>query len=178
MAMITLEQVQQLVDQLSPLDQARLLAYLAPRIVGALESALPSGPGQAAAQPSTKTQAGLNTIRARFEERYRKQESTLPADHIDNRTAGTISRRPWHVEYHWGKDGEREFLGVRVSNKFVWGDDYVVIFEGGEIKELEGYQELVGPIDPNKPGDEERARRDYDEHNRRIREQLAKWGFR
>lgn len=36
-----LEQVQQMVDQLSPLDQVRLLEYLTPRIMRAVESAHP-----------------------------------------------------------------------------------------------------------------------------------------
>ena len=36
MAAATLDQVQQLVDQLSPLEQVKLLEYLAPRIVRAV----------------------------------------------------------------------------------------------------------------------------------------------
>ena len=38
MADSTLNEVQRLVDQLTPLDQARLLAYLAPRVAHIVES--------------------------------------------------------------------------------------------------------------------------------------------
>lgn len=39
MGTITLEHVERLVDQLTPLDQVRLLEYLAPRIARAVEDA-------------------------------------------------------------------------------------------------------------------------------------------
>jgi hypothetical protein len=44
MAAATLDEVQRLVDQLSPLDQARLLEYLAPRIARVMASAQPAEP--------------------------------------------------------------------------------------------------------------------------------------
>ena len=53
MANSTLDQVQRLVEQLSPLDQARLLAYLAPRIASIVASmhhvvpVSPQGPTEA-----------------------------------------------------------------------------------------------------------------------------------
>jgi hypothetical protein len=40
----TLEQVQQLVDHLTPLDQVRLLTYLTPRIAQLVESVYPATP--------------------------------------------------------------------------------------------------------------------------------------
>jgi hypothetical protein len=42
MASATLDQVQQLVDQLSPLEQAKLLEYLTPRIARALTQQAPT----------------------------------------------------------------------------------------------------------------------------------------
>jgi hypothetical protein len=42
MAAATLDEVQRLVDQLSPIDQAHLLEYLAPRITSAMASAHPA----------------------------------------------------------------------------------------------------------------------------------------
>ncbi len=37
----TLDQVQRLVDELSPLDQVRLLAYIAPRVARVVEASYP-----------------------------------------------------------------------------------------------------------------------------------------
>lgn len=45
--MASLEQIQQLVDQLSPDDQARLVAYLAPRVVSAAQPFHSSKPSDA-----------------------------------------------------------------------------------------------------------------------------------
>lgn len=42
MAQATLEQARELVDHLSPLDQARLLAYLTPRIVRVVAESQPT----------------------------------------------------------------------------------------------------------------------------------------
>ncbi len=78
------------------------------------------------------------------------------------------------MDYAVGQDEHGLFIEYYMSNRFAWGDIHERIYATGEhLDDLETIQPLIfyGPDDD--PAEKER---DYDEHNRKVAENLRNAG--
>lgn len=69
------------------------------------------------------------------------------------------------------------YVEYYATNRFVWGDRRERLYADGRVKtDLETIRPII-MWNPNKGETEEDARRDYDEHNRRVAEELQETGL-
>ena len=78
----------------------------------------------------------LPYIRYIFKERFINFTISLPDQDIQNRSAGTISKCSWMIKYRFGIDESREWCEYYANTRFVSGDEYVRIYEDGEVIHL------------------------------------------
>jgi hypothetical protein len=88
---------------------------------------------------------------------------------------GQIRKAGWHINYIFGLEGNEPYVEYYASHRMT-SDTRERIYESGRTESLPAIQEFMF-YDPKKPGDEERARHDYEAHNRRIAEELRSLGL-
>lgn len=87
---------------------------------------------------------------------------------------GTIRKGGWNIRYFFGDDGEK-FLEFYASHRMT-SDRRLRLYESGRTEEKPALMEMLF-FDSNRPGDEERARREFDEHNGRVTLELRELGL-
>ena len=111
-----------------------------------------------------------------FTEYFANWSIELPEEAIATRNRGEIRKAGWIVQYLFGREASREYLDFYASHRMT-NDRHVRIWEDGQVKSLESYQEML-IYKSEKPEDKERAEHEYREHNQRVSEILKKKGFR
>jgi hypothetical protein len=120
-------------------------------------------------------EGGAARIREVFERTFSRWELQLPAGAIERAEAGGIQRAGWTVRYIFGADDEGSYLEYYATHRMT-NDTRVRIYGSGRSEELDAIWEFAS-WDPTKPGDEERANREYREHNQRLAEELKRLGL-
>lgn len=84
---------------------------------------------------------------------------------------------PTRIYFVVDPDGPGAYVEYYASNRFVWGDRRERLHRDGRV---ERHLETIRPVmmwNPNKGETEEQARREYDEHNRRVADELRRLGL-
>ena len=118
----------------------------------------------------------LEKIARLFAEYFANWSIELPEEAIATRNRGKIRKAGWIVQYLFGREADREYLDFYASHRMT-NDRHVRMWEDGQVESLESYQEML-VYKSEKPGDKERAEREYREHNQRVGEILKRKGFR
>lgn len=101
-------------------------------------------------------------------------EFELPWDELVVDEAGHLAAGPSSMDFVVDRDERGVYFEYYVTNRFVWGDIHERIYASGEhVDNLETIQ----PVIITKPGeDPEEKRREYDEHNRAVAQNLREAG--
>lgn len=89
---------------------------------------------------------------------------------------GKIHGHGWWVQYLFGSDEKGEHLDFYAHHRMT-NDRHTRVYADGSVVDLPAPLPLPLPYDPNLPGDRERARREYHEHNRMVEDLLRRKGF-
>jgi hypothetical protein len=117
----------------------------------------------------------LEHVKRAFEEYFSHWSIELPEETMATRSRGEIRQAGWTIRFLFDRDGDREYLDFYAMHRMT-NDRHARIYEDGQVEHLESIWD-TSVHNPEIPGDEERARREYIEHNRRVSEALKKKGF-
>jgi hypothetical protein len=118
----------------------------------------------------------LNTIKINFDEAFKNWEVKLPVEALTHRNAGEIQKSGWYIQYLFGSDENGEFIDYLAYHRMT-NPRHKRIYENGDMKGLPVPMETYS-FDPDTPGDQEKAEKEYYEYNRKIGEELEQKGFR
>lgn len=110
-----------------------------------------------------------------FAERFAHWEIALPPGAEAAACRGVILKRGWQIRYIFGADEGGKYIEFYAVHRMT-SDSHVRTYESGRTEGLETIAEFV-VWDPRVEGSEEAARRRYDEHNRRVAEELRTLGL-
>jgi hypothetical protein len=120
--------------------------------------------------------ASGKAIAAIFRRRFINWQIVLPHADLRLRRRGQVRKAGWQIQYMFGRDERGEYADVYSDHRMA-GSDHFRIYESGEPIELPSLIQNYS-FRPELPGDEERARAEFYEHNRRVAAQLADKGFK
>lgn len=100
---------------------------------------------------------------------------TLPDGAVERAQPGTMRHAGWTIRYVFDADEGGSYLEYYAVHRMT-SDTRRRIYGSGEIVELDAIWEAYA-WDAKEPGDEERARRAYREHNARVAEELKRLGL-
>ena len=119
----------------------------------------------------------LENISKVFEDYFANWHITLPTKSLANRSRGEIHQGDgWWIQYLFGGDERGEYLDFYAKHRMT-NDRHLRIYEDGTQVDLPAEWGWFA-YDLKVPGDYERARRERDEHNQRVRDELRRKGFR
>jgi hypothetical protein len=99
----------------------------------------------------------------------------LPEGAVEERARGTIQQEGWTIRYVFGEEDRERYLEFYAVHRMT-NDRRHRIYDSGRMESLDAIESLV-VSNPDVPGDEERARRENREHNRRVVEELDRLGL-
>lgn len=114
-------------------------------------------------------------VAAAFAESFSAWGITLPEGALERREPGLIRHGGWTIRFIFGADEDGSYLEYYATHRMT-SDSRVRIYASGQSRELDAIWEAF-VWDPKVPGDEDRARREYQEHNQRIGEELKELGL-
>jgi hypothetical protein len=120
--------------------------------------------------PAKETQ-----IEEKFAERFAHWEIRLPPGAVGTRARGLIQKAGWTIRYIFGEQGGEHYLEYYATHRMT-GDTRKRIYESGRIEDLPAIAEFY-VSDPKIEGDEERAKAEYLEYNRKIADELQRLGL-
>jgi hypothetical protein len=119
----------------------------------------------------------LEKISKLFEDYFAHWHITLPPESLACRSQGEIHQEDgWQIQYLFGRDARGEYLDFYARHRMT-NDRHLRIYEDGTQVALPAEWGWFA-YHPKVPGDEERARRERDEHDQRVRDELRRKGFR
>ena len=118
---------------------------------------------------------GRATIAEAFAAYFASWSIELPHAALSEPGAGRLAEAGWLIRYLFGREGEREYLEFFAEHRLT-NARHVRIWEDGRTEDLDSPMEGF-VYDDAIPGDRERARAEYVEHNRRVYEELEKKGL-
>ena len=119
--------------------------------------------------------AGAALIAAAFAESFSTWSIVLPEGALERGEPGIIRHAGWTIRFIFGADEEGSYLEYYATHRMT-NDTRIRIYGSGETKTLDAIWEAF-MWDPKVPGDENRARHEYQDHNRRIAEELRRLGL-
>jgi hypothetical protein len=115
------------------------------------------------------TATSLETIQQIFNHNYAAWDITFPSESLNNRLSGSIVKNGWTINFQFGTEEGIDYLEYFASHRMT-NDTLNRIFADGR-KEILGYcQEFY-------EADNERAEREYLEHNRKFYEEVKRRGL-
>jgi len=117
----------------------------------------------------------MKAIKRKFEQYFKNWDIKLPDESIAGRSPGLIRQAGWSIKYIFGKEDGREYLEFYAMHRMT-DDIHMKIYDDGKSVELDeissGYC-----FDPDRPGDEGRAKSETIKRNRRTYKELQKKGL-
>jgi hypothetical protein len=114
-------------------------------------------------------------IQARFAEAFSAWGLALPDRAVERGEPGLVRGAGWTIRFIVGADGEGPYVEYYATHRMT-SDSRARIYASGRVQELDAIWEAY-VWDPKTPGDEDRARRRYLDHNRRIAAELKELGL-
>lgn len=115
------------------------------------------------------TAASLETVKQIFDKQYAFWEITLPNESLNERRRGSIIKNGWTINYQYGTAQGTDYLEYFASHRMT-NDTLNRIY-------ADGNEELLGYCQVFYEADDERAERDYFEHNRKFYEEVKHTGL-
>lgn len=116
------------------------------RLAPAADSS-PRASGPAAQGPISLTRQHMVKLAATFRGHFSQWDTTLPAQHVENRAAGSIHQAGWTIRCHFGIQDGREYLEYFASHRMT-NDRLERIYEDGTSETLDVCREFYSPQDP------------------------------
>lgn len=111
----------------------------------------------------------MKNIARVFRETFGHWGISLPEGDVSGRRGGSIRRRGWIINYHFGTESGREYLEYFASHRMT-NDTLVRIYEDGATEQVDYCRVLYRVDDPN-------AKQEYFDHNRRFYERVRELGL-
>lgn len=108
-------------------------------------------------------------MKATFDQQYRQWQITLPLKDVHDRRAGTIRQQGWLINYHFSREGQREFIEYFASHRMT-NDTLWRIWDDGAA-------ELVGYCQEFFLAGDEQAEQAYFAHNREFYQMVQEKGL-
>ena len=119
--------------------------------------------------------AGAGLIAAAFAESFSAWSIALPEGAVGRGEPGVIHQAGWTIRFIFSADEEGSYLEYYATHRMT-NDTRVRIYGSGRTEALDAIWEMF-VWDPKVPGDEDRARREYHDHNSRIAQELKRLGL-
>lgn len=117
----------------------------------------------------------LQGIAGEFAKHFAHWNIRLPPDDLAQARAGLIRDQGWSIRYIFGSNDRGDYVEYYATHRMT-NDRRVRIYTSGEVESLPAIQEGYF-FKSEIPGDEERARRAYHEHNEAVAEDLKSLGL-
>jgi hypothetical protein len=117
----------------------------------------------------------LRRVANEFAKRFANWSITLPLDDIARRRAGQIRDHGWSIRYIFGSDERGEYLEYYAIHRMT-NDRRLRIYASGEVESQPAIEEAFF-YRSEIPGDEDRAKQAYLEHNQAVAEELKSLGL-
>jgi len=115
------------------------------------------------------------SIEARFADYFANWGIRLPEGAVDQQEAGILRKAGWTIRYIFGSDARGSYLEFYASHRMT-NDRRLRLYASGESQGLDAIQDMYG-WKPEVPGDQEREKKRYREHNVRVAEELEALGL-
>lgn len=113
-------------------------------------------------------------IEAQFSEHFENFDIHLPPGAVENLERGVIHKKSWTVIYRCDGRPRKPRLEYYATSRFT--DDRRALITATGTRWLPALRSFI-VHDPNIPGDEEKARRDYKAHNKRVADEITRRGL-
>lgn len=117
---------------------------------------------------------GLGRIPETFARTFAMSNLRLPRKALASRSAGTIAKKGWLIQYLFGKDEKGEYLDVYSSHRHP-GDSHERFRPDGSREDLPFLSTMRAASED--PVEDKRLEEDFYRENREIAEMLVKKGF-
>ena len=111
------------------------------------------------------------SIEARFADYFANWNISLPEGAVDSQKPGVLREAGWTIRFIFGTDARGPYLEFYATHRMT-NDRRLRLYASGQSQGLDAIQDLYR-WKPEVPGDQERAKKRYREHNARVAEALG-----